>query len=135
MKNIRNESSGVLVRKEFIINFLIVLGSLILIAIICELFLRLFGNHYDVKIYEGYPQGALCKPDRILGWIGNPKTSGVLSFAAEDTEDMHVVMNSEGFWDINPQIIKPSDAKRILFLGDSFTIGFGVSEKDRFSIQ
>ena len=133
MKKTRNRSYGVLVRREFTINFLILLGSLILIAIICELFLRLLGDHYGVKLYEKYPQGALCKPDRVLGWIGNPEKAGILSFAAEETADMHVVMNPEGFWDINPQIIKPSETKRILFLGDSFTIGFGVSEKERFS--
>jgi len=68
-----------------------------------------------------------------LGWIGKPHVSGTLSFAAEDTEDMHVVMNSEGFCDMEPQILKPPGAKRILFLGDSFTIGFGVSAKERFN--
>ena len=46
---------------------------------------------------------------------------------------MQIVMNGEGFWDINHSVVKQPGIKRILFLGDSFTIGYGISRADRFS--
>ena len=132
--NTQTRSSDSLIRKEFIIDLILVIGSVLLIAIGVEIWLRAFGDPKEAGLHhEIYPQGFICEPEPLLGWIGNPQVSGTLSFAAEDMQDMHVIMNSEGFWDIEPQIIKPSETKRILFLGDSFTIGFGISEKERFS--
>jgi hypothetical protein len=42
-------------------------------------------------------------------------------------------MNDEGFWDSHHEFPKPAGVKRILFLGDSFTIGYGVKRERRFS--
>lgn len=46
---------------------------------------------------------------------------------------MHVRMNREGFWDREHSMEKPKGTTRILFLGDSFTIGYGVGDNSRFS--
>ena len=48
-------------------------------------------------------------------------------------EVMRVVMNGEGFFDSRHAVAKPPGKKRILFLGDSFTIGFGVSRGHRYT--
>lgn len=42
---------------------------------------------------------------------------------------------NHGFRDRSFAIEKPTNKKRILFIGDSFTEGFGVNEEDRFSNQ
>jgi len=48
-------------------------------------------------------------------------------------EVMRIVMNKEGFFDSPHAVAKPPGKKRILFLGDSFTIGFGITRENRYT--
>ncbi|MBW1944382.1 MAG: hypothetical protein JRJ51_16305 [Deltaproteobacteria bacterium] len=118
--------------KGFLINLLLVLGSLLLVGIAGELMFRFLGGASFTAKYDKLPQGPLCRYDPILGWSGIPYKKGSLT-GDDDMAVMHVAMNGEGFFDSQHQVTKPPGKKRILFLGDSFTIGFGVSRKNRYT--
>ena len=120
------------IHKGFLINLLLVLVSLLLVGIAGEFLFRVWGGQAFSKKYDRLPQGPLCRYDPLLGWAGIPHKKGSLK-GDEDMEVMHIVMNGEGFFDSQHQVTKPQGKKRILFLGDSFTIGFGVSRKNRYT--
>ncbi len=82
--------------------------------------------------HEESPKGILCESHPLFGWIGRPNVSGRLPFSEDDMDDMHVMMNGDGFWDNHHTAEKPPGVKRILFLGDSFTIGYGIDRSMRF---
>ena len=120
------------VRKKFFQNlgvlfisvFVVLLGAEGLLRVVCR-------KGFD--IHNRLPQGVLCKKDPLLGWTGQPGVSRVLSYLEKDMDDMQVVMNSEGFWDIPHKTSKPQGIRRLLFLGDSFTIGWAVPKEERFT--
>jgi hypothetical protein len=120
------------VRKEFLQNLGVLFLSCLVCLVVGEILVRLLFPG-TLKLHATFPQGVLCKPDPLLGWIGRPNGSGVWSYRHEDMDDMHVSMNSEGFWDTSRQTRKPESVKRLLFLGDSFTIGLGITREERFS--
>ena len=127
------QSTNTIIRKEFLVKLSLIIGSLLLLAAAGEIWLRLFSDNDMMKLYRLYPQGVLCEPDSLFGWIGKSEGSGVLAFEEEDTDDMHIQMNAEGFWDIEHKQLKPKGNKRILTIGDSFTIGYGLSKNKRFT--
>jgi lysophospholipase L1-like esterase len=98
-----------------------------------EVWLRLADGQSAPERSKRYPQGTLCKREPSLGWIGEPNKSRTMMFSSEDMEEMHVKMNSEGFWDEEHEARKPPGVKRILFLGDSFTVGYGVPREKKFT--
>ena len=118
--------------KGFFLNLLLVLLSLLLVIVAGEIGFRVLGGSAFSAKYDKLPQGPLCRYDPLLGWAGIPHKKGTLR-GEEDMEVMHISMNGEGFFDSNHQTKKPPGKKRILFLGDSFTIGFGVSRKNRYA--
>ena len=119
--------------KNCIINLALVIVSLSLIIGGAEIWLRLNRDSTGLSMYEMLPQGSMCKRDPLLGWIGNSGISSVLSFSSKDMDKMNVHFNSEGFWDDEHSTEKDQGVKRILFLGDSFTIGYGISRENRFA--
>ena len=128
MLRIPVKSDGKYVRTGFLFNLLLVCSSLLVMSIAGEVVLR----HLSHK-HPRYPQGLYCKPDPLLGWIGRPGVVTQPSFAADDMDDMHIHMNSDGCWDDPHKRSKPQGVKRIIFLGDSFTIGYGVDRPFRFT--
>ncbi|MEW6221347.1 MAG: hypothetical protein AB1634_17680 [Thermodesulfobacteriota bacterium] len=46
---------------------------------------------------------------------------------------MHIVYNSNGFWDDERGRDKAPGVKRVLFLGDSFTMGYAVQREERYT--
>jgi lysophospholipase L1-like esterase len=48
-------------------------------------------------------------------------------------ENMPVSMNDKGFVDRHHSVLKPKGVTRIVFLGDSFTVGFGLPKEARFA--
>lgn len=120
------------VRKAFLQNFGLFCGSIIVFLLVAEGALRIIYPETSM-IHKKYPQGVLCQRHPLFGWIGQPNASGVLSFDAKDMHDMHVLMNADGFWDTPHQSIKPPGVRRLLFLGDSFTSGYGIDKKERFT--
>jgi hypothetical protein len=120
------------VRKVFLINLTVCLASILLLVLGTEIFIRAArGDLLNAR--HKYPQGLYCKNHPVFGWLGEPFATGKVSFASQDMETMDISMNHEGFWDTRHEIKKPPGKKRILFLGDSFTIGYGIQKKDRFS--
>ncbi|RLB83633.1 MAG: hypothetical protein DRH17_01815 [Deltaproteobacteria bacterium] len=120
------------VRKVFLQNLLIVCGSILLFLLGAEGTLRILYPK-ALNVHYNFPHGFFCKRDPLLGWIGQPNISGVMSYPAEDMDDLHVVMNTEGFWDRTHKTPKSPGVKRLLFLGDSFTIGWGIRQEERFT--
>lgn len=118
--------------KGFLLNALLVLASLLVVYLAGELWFRAFGDHSLSRAYKRLPQGPLSHYDPLLGWSGIPHIKGSL-LGDQDMEVMHIVMNGEGFFDSRHEVANPPDKKRILFLGDSFTIGFGVSRQNRYT--
>ena len=120
------------VRKKFLQNLGLILGSILLLLILFEATLQLVSLQ-DQDNYKKFPQGLFCQRHSLLGWMGIPNISGKCSFNADDMETMDIAMNAEGFWDDQHAVPKEKTKKRILFLGDSFTIGYGVRKEFRFS--
>jgi len=122
------------VRKAFLQNLGIFLGSLLVFLLATEGFLRLFYPE-ALHIHKRFPQGTYCKRDPLFGWIGLPNVSAVLSPppTARDMEDMPVIMNGEGFLDDSHPVSRPPGVNSLLFLGDSFTIGLGIPRTERFT--
>jgi hypothetical protein len=120
------------VRKEFIQNLGVLFASVFIVLLCAEGLLRVFRGK-GLDIHNRFPQGVLCKKDPLLGWTGLPGASRVWSYSEEDMHDMQVVMNSEGFWDVPHKTHKAQGIRRLLFLGDSFTIGWAVPKEERFT--
>lgn len=118
--------------KGLFINLLLILVSLLLVGIAGEFVFRFLDGQSFSEKFDKLPQGPLCQYDPLLGWAGIPHKKGVLK-GDVDMEVMYISMNGEGFFDSKHQVVKPPGRKRILFLGDSFTIGFGVSRKNRYT--
>ena len=55
--NTPTRSSGALIRKEFIVGLVLVIGSILLIAIGGEIWLMAFGDHHGTSLHKIYPQG------------------------------------------------------------------------------
>ena len=68
--------------------------------------------------------------DPEFGWRGTPFAGG-----AHRTTDFstRVALNSRGLRSREVSYEKAQDERRVLFLGDSFTWGFGVNEGERFT--
>jgi lysophospholipase L1-like esterase len=122
------------VRKGFLQNLGILLGSLLVFLLATEGILRFFYPE-ALSGHKQFPQGMYCKQDPLFGWMGLPNVSAILSPppTAKDMEDMRVIMNGEGFLDDSPPVSRQTGVKRLLFLGDSFTIGLGLPKTERFT--
>jgi hypothetical protein len=107
-------------------------GALAFFFIAAEIIFGAFYHEGDEN-YGMFPQGALCRRDALLGWIGRPNKTGLWRPGGPNMENMLVEMNREGFWDRNHSVSVTGGRKRILFLGDSFTIGYGVTKEQRFT--
>jgi hypothetical protein len=122
------------VRKEFLQNLGIFLGSLLVFFLATEGFLGLFYPQ-ALSVHRRFPQGTYCKQDPLFGWTGLPNVSAILPPppAVKDMEDMPITMNSEGFLDDSHPVSRPPGLNCLLFLGDSFTIGVGIPKTERFT--
>jgi len=97
------------------------LVTLVLGALALEGILRLSGFRPVVTINE---------PDRDLGWV---KRRGTSTRKATSEYDITFAINSLGLrGDESLTLAKPAGAKRVLFLGDSFVLGYTVDRHDHF---
>ena len=101
----------------------LVVGSLVVGLILCEVFLRLFAPQVTRRPpVWGY--------DQALGWRHIAGASGRM---VSPEFDVHVHINSDGLRDREYDVEKPPDVRRILVFGDSFAEGWGVPIERSFS--
>ena len=97
-------------------------------VLVAEIGLRMsniwIGRHSDTMF-------TIIEHDGALGWRMKPNIAARIDVV--DLEGLPVRSNSEGFWDKEFVLQKPPNRTRIVFLGDSFTWGFGVREEERFT--
>lgn len=65
----------------------------------------------------------------VLGWTHNPRQSDEYHAFGETVREAY---NSKGFLDIEHELEKPPDVRRIVVLGDSFSAAAGVNLEDSF---
>ncbi len=76
------------------------------------------------------PLNAFHTGDKHLGWIGVASFTGVHH---KKEFDAVVSFNEKGFRKMESRVKPDSDARGVMFLGDSFTWGFGVSQGEVFT--
>ncbi len=94
---------------------------LLLIFFLYEMLCRIFDNE-TLKVDE---RNTVYQYDDMLGWIGKPNLDSYY-------KDIPVINNSLGFRDIEHGY-KEKNKKRIMFVGDSFCWGYGVTQNKIFS--
>ncbi len=93
-----------------------------------EVFARLYSlNHrvYDIEMLHYANRLKVEYPDSTVGHFHKPNATAKLM-------GVTLATNSDGFRDKEYPLSK-SQARRLIFLGDSLTLGWGVEEKDTFS--
>lgn len=105
--------------------------SIFLACAIAESFLRLNADHFTTRLsapydFPCYQTGTYMYQQLI------PNATCVLHSNYGAFPDTTVVTNRIGLRDKEITLPKPIGTKRILFLGDSFTMGLGVNEEQSF---
>lgn len=78
------------------------------------------------------PASFFLEYDPDIGWVNRAGAEGV-SGTARDVGAFNVRINSLGYRGKEVAVPKPAEVRRIAFLGDSNTFGYGVQEGQRFS--
>jgi hypothetical protein len=94
-------------------------ASLLIAALLAELFMAAMGINFDASIYTA---------DRVCGWAYRPGASG---YTVKEGH-AYVVMNSDGMHDGEHAIEKPPGVLRIAVLGDSFSGAVEIDAKDAY---
>lgn len=106
------------------------LWTLIVVAVVSEAALRtVFRRLVTVPLVL---EEVICIYDEELGWRGVPGASMVHSGPEWRVE---VKMNGKGFRSKEEEYARASGKKRIVVLGDSYALGYGVSEEAGFASQ
>ncbi|MFH1736197.1 MAG: SGNH/GDSL hydrolase family protein [bacterium] len=114
-------------KSGLIINLLIFLVVIIICLVAAEVILRLAWRGYNPQA-SGNP---LMAYDDTLGWIGKPNAEELL---IESCLSVPCRTNQWGFRDDQPPPLEMvKDKRKIMFLGDSFIMGTGVTKEARVS--
>lgn len=113
--------------KTVLKNLLLVFGSIALFFTALELTLALFSPH-KLRIR---PYHEIYNP--IIGWVNKPLKDEGIHFEFARNRFFHVKHNSLGLRGKETSYKKPSNVKRILFVGDSYFWGYGVSNDEVIS--
>ena len=113
-------------------NGLVNIGLVVMSVVVFFVVLEGYFAVFDPQIYKG-PGGRLpfFQHDEMLGWVCKPNAEGIYGMTEEYT--IHVKINSKGLRDREYNYSKPDGIKRIVVLGDSFTWGIGVEDKERYT--
>lgn len=112
--------------KKAIFACLAVCLSLLVSFALMEIILRVIG--YKPAYVNPLP--AFHKGDPILGWVGEP------SFGARFKRgdfDVVIQMDADGFRKSECTLKREANARRVMFLGDSFTWGWGIAQGKVFT--
>lgn len=106
--------------------FVVAVNLLAITALLgtAELGVRLLGGPVRVDQDRQLP---MCRPDALTIWRYKPDIA--LTYRAPEFE-MTIRTNGEG---LRNSDLPAADLPTILFIGDSFTFGWGVEERERFS--
>lgn len=110
--------------KRFLSNGLLALGSLTTMLAVVELALALFAPH-KVRT-RSYHE----KYDPVMGWVNKPLKNEGVHFEYAPNRFFHVTHNSLGLRGRQASYQKPPGTRRILFVGDSYFWGYGVSDAE-----
>ena len=112
--------------KKTLFSLVAILLGLLLALAIAEGALRLTRT----APYHRNALNSFHEPDPDLGWRGLPGFTGV--FVREDFK-ARIAINEQGYREKGARIRPLPDAEKVVFLGDSFAWGWGVSQGELFS--
>ena len=110
---------------------LLITGGTLAGLLLAELALVLF--HPQKIRVTGAVVNFFVQYDPDLGWVNRKGAGGELRPPDDSLPPTKITINAEGFRGKVVQVPKAKGRKRILFLGDSNTFGYGVDEGTRFS--
>ena len=111
---------------RYLLLLLIPLGTFL---ILMEISLRIYLSYhifYDVEMSRYGQSFKIQSTNPLIGHIHRPGVEGRLM-------NVKVSINSDGLRDREYPVERNKQKRRIIFLGDSLTFGWGVEEKDTFS--
>lgn len=110
--------------------FLVVLG-IVLVLGVTEIFLATFAPQKTLDKVQSI--SFRCFEEGEHRWIKMRKNARcTLASLYDSFKPVEVVTNKFGMRNPDIDLVKPPNTKRILFIGDSFTMGWGVKEEDGF---
>jgi len=112
--------------KHLLFTLTAIVLCLVLITLVAEVVLRLTRS----TPYHRNALNAFHVPDPTLGWKGLPGFSGV--FVRDDFK-ARITFNENGYRRKDSTVKPAQGARKIVFLGDSFAWGWGVSQGELFS--
>ncbi|MBU0678101.1 MAG: SGNH/GDSL hydrolase family protein [Verrucomicrobia bacterium] len=115
--------------KRILLAGITVLAALLSGEIACRTVFSSRVPHLKIHRLIESERGKFCRYDSLLGWRGKPDVGS--GFEWIDARH-HVQQNSHGFRGADHPFERSGDT-RVLFLGDSFTWGFGVEDDQVFT--
>lgn len=116
--------------KRWSFNFLLVIAACCCGILIAELFVALVMPQ-QVRMATT-PAGFFLRYDPDIGWVNQDGAERVAE-PQKNVPPYRVRINSLGYRGPAVAIPKPRGTRRIVFLGDSNTFGYGIQEVERFS--
>lgn len=123
--------------KNGLVNLGLVVASVVVFFVIAEGYFAVFDPQLNpqtpqIQPTEGEANNSFhfYQYDEMLGWVPKPNAEGIYAMSDSKTQ---IEINSKGIRDKSYDYKKPEGIKRIVVLGDSFTWGYGVEEKNIFT--
>ena len=115
--------------RRFAFGILMIIGWVVVVAIVIESFVRVFaddGMQFDLEMWKYARDVKQVSSNPLIGHEHAPNRRATLMGVDFQT-------NSRGLRDRDFPYEKPAGRLRILMLGDSLTVGWGVRAEDTFS--
>jgi lysophospholipase L1-like esterase len=115
-------------KREYIFNVILLFSALVVAVICTEFFVRMFinnGMQYDIEMWKYARDVKRVSNDPLIGHEHRPNAKAVLMGVEFDT-------NSKGLRDREIPYARTPGVRRILMLGDSGTVGWGVAFDETF---
>ena len=117
-----------------LVNLGLVVASVVVFLVIAEGYFAVFNPQLQSpsppQIQHRENEFVFYQYNEVLGWKNKPNAEGFLTMPDSKT---YIRINSKGLRDREYEYKKPNEIKRIVVLGDSFTWGYGVEDKERYS--
>lgn len=126
----QTEMNGTPLRKTWGVNAILVCAGMLAALLVAEMAVALLAPQ-QVRMADT-PNSFFLRYDPDIGWVNREGAQGVYE-PQKGVPSFHVRINSQGFRGPEVAIPKPVGVRRIAFLGDSNTFGFGIQEGERFS--